>query len=184
MGSFNNFIKVFTLSDQRQGSNHIEVSRKELNGGVEQVALRWVAGWYSDTWAQAQLPMEASKFSVTWAWWPDFHCYQSYFGCHWTERTQVFCLGKKSQPKTPCMVLSSALIQLFWKNNWRPVGHFWVYSLTLVHECFSKSTEPLNSTEGQLTCQGLNRFPVFRNWFIPVSGFPGYEITWWEIRHS
>lgn len=40
MGSFNNFIKVFTLSDQRQGSNHIEVSRKELNGGVEQVALR------------------------------------------------------------------------------------------------------------------------------------------------
>lgn len=35
MGSFNNCMKVFIVSDQREGSNHIEVSRTELNGGVE-----------------------------------------------------------------------------------------------------------------------------------------------------
>lgn len=31
-------MEVFIVSDQRQVSNHIDVSRKELNGSVEQVA--------------------------------------------------------------------------------------------------------------------------------------------------
>lgn len=39
MGNFNNSVKVFAVPDQSQGSNHTEVSRKELNGGVEHVAL-------------------------------------------------------------------------------------------------------------------------------------------------
>lgn len=104
-------MEVFIVSDERQGSNHIKVSRKEFNGNVGQVALHWVAGWYSDMWAKAQLPMEASKFNVTWAWCLDFHCCQSYFGCHWTEQRLCLVWGK-SQPKSPCMILSSDLIQL------------------------------------------------------------------------
>lgn len=39
--------------------------------------------------------MEASKFSVTWAWCLDFHCGQSYFGCHWIEQRLLSCLGEK-----------------------------------------------------------------------------------------
>lgn len=48
MGSFNNSVKVFVVSDQSQGSNHTDMSRRELNGGVEQVALYWGAGWFLD----------------------------------------------------------------------------------------------------------------------------------------
>lgn len=55
-------MKIFVVPDQSQDSNHTDVLRKKLNGSVEQMALYRVAGCFSDTEAQVQLQIKASKF--------------------------------------------------------------------------------------------------------------------------
>lgn len=187
MGSFHNSAKAFFVSEQSQGSNHPAVSRKELNAGVEQVALYWVDEWFLGTWAQVQLQMKASKFKCL-----EMNVVSTLpllseaFRVSFNRVNKMSYLGQRINQKTPWMVLSSALTQLsehrslmslemsamVWQIwliccwNACPSGRELEASRALlgvlfvsVLECISKSTEPLNSINSYLMCRGLNRFP-------------------------